>query len=221
MATQECVILLHALARTTFSMSTMESYLKHLNYIVINQDYPTTRKSIKALADEDVETMVSQCQQYLPSQIHFVTHSIGGIVLRSYLKDHKLSHLGRIVMLAPPNHGSPLADLLQHNFFYKLIAGPAGQELTTHHSSTPNQLTTPTTYQIGVIAGNFSFNPFSRVFFHEDNDGKVGVSSARLDGMKDFIVLPVSHMFMMQNRTVIKEVAYFLQHGRFTELRST
>ena len=212
---QQCVILLHALARTTHSMSSMANYLQRSNYIVINQDYPTTRKSIKSLANEDVPSMVRQCQQYNPSKIHFVTHSIGGIVLRAYLQDYQLPNLGLVVMLAPPNHGTQLADLLRHNLIYQVIAGPAGQELTTSQSSTPNALNQSVKYDVGIIAGNFSFNPLMKAFFHEDNDGKVPVSSTRIKGMKDFIVLPVSHMFMMSNAQVIKEVAYFLQNGSF------
>ncbi len=159
--------------------------------------------------------MVSQCQQYKPSKIHFVTHSLGGIVLREYLQGVHLPNLGRVVMLAPPNHGSQLADLLHRNLLFKLITGPAGQELTTSQSSTPNTLNQSVTYQLGIIAGNFSFNPFSKAIFHEDNDGKVSVSSARIKGMKDFIIVPVSHMFMTNSKLVQQEIVFFLQNGEF------
>ena len=173
------------------------------------------------MADEDVPSMVKKCQQYNPTKIHFVTHSIGGIVLRAYLQNHQLSNLGRIVMLAPPNHGSPLADLLHNNLLFKVIAGPAGQELTTYKSSTPNTLDQKVNYEVGIIAGNFSFNPFGKIFFHENNDGKIGVSSTRITGMKDFIVLPVSHMFMMSNTSVLQETLLFIQNGSFSRTMLT
>jgi pimeloyl-ACP methyl ester carboxylesterase len=195
----------------------MASYLRKMNYIVVNQEYPTTRRSIKELAARDVVSMVEECQKQTPEKIHFITHSIGGIVLRAYVQDYNLQNLGRIVMLAPPNHGSPLADLLHHNLLFKMIAGPAGQELTTDHLSTPNRLNPWMKTEMGVIAGTFSFMPFMKLFFHEDNDGKVPVSSTRIAGMNDFIALPVSHMFMMQNKTVMKEAVYFLQHGTFNK----
>ena len=214
-AAQECVILLHALARTTHSMTPMATYLRQSNYIVINQEYPTTKKSIKTLADEDLSAMVNQCERYKPSKINFVTHSIGGLVLRMYLQNHHLANVGRIVMLAPPNHGSPLADLLRNNWLFKTIVGPAGEQLTTHYTDTSLQLNHPIKYPIGIIAGNFSFNPFGKIIFHEDNDGKVAVSSTRIPGMSDFIVLPVSHMFMPQNPSVLREVSYFLKNGKF------
>lgn len=217
MAAQDCVILLHGLGRTSFSMTSMASYLKKSNYIVINKYYPTTRKSIKALAEENVDSMVNECQKYKPTKIHFVTHSLGGIVLRAYLHDNKIPNLGRIVMLAPPNHGSQLADIFHHNIIYQIFAGPAGQEITTKRSNVPNLLNKPVKYQVGVIAGNFNFSPFTRVIFHEENDGKVAVSSTHIAGMKDFIVLPVSHMFMMRNALVMQEVGFFLKKGTFNK----
>jgi hypothetical protein len=122
-------------------------------------------------------------------------------------------------MLAPPNHGTQLADWLHHNLIYQVIAGPAGQELTTSETSTPNALNQAVKYDVGIIAGSFSFNPLMKIFFHEENDGKVPISSTHIKGMKDFIVLPVSHMFMMSNTQVIKEVAYFLQYGVFDRSR--
>lgn len=215
LASQDCVILLHGLARSKYSMSSMESYMRKMNYIVVNQEYPTTKRSIKELAEQDVVSMVDACQQYKPEKIHFITHSIGGIVLRAYLQDHHPQNIGRVVMLAPPNHGTQLADVLHRNVLFKMIAGPAGQELTTYHTSTPNQLTQSIKPETGVIAGTFSFMPLMKYFFHEENDGKVPVSSTYIAGMTDFMEMHVSHMFMMQNKSVMKEAAYFLQHGSF------
>ena len=215
MAAQECVILLHALGRSSYSMSSMAAYLTKAHYRVINQGYPTTRKSIEALAKDDLGSMVSQCQRYKPTNISFVTHSMGGVVLREYLQKNNMLNIGRVVMLAPPNHGSELADLFQHNLLFKIITGPAGQQLTTNRLSIPNALNQSVKYQVGVIAGNFSFNPLMRFVFHGENDGKVAVASTHIDGMKDFIVLSVSHTFMTKNRLVIKEVGHFLQNGHF------
>lgn len=214
---QDCVILLHALGRSCQSMSSMAHSLVKSNYIVVNQPYPTTRKPIEILAKQNVSEMVNECQKYKPKKIHFVTHSVGGVVLRAYLQNSKLANIGRIVMLAPPNHGSQLADLLQHNIIFQIITGPTGQELTTSKTSIPNILNQVTRFEIGIIAGNFSFNPFMKMIFHDENDGKVSVSSTRMKGMKDFLVLPVSHTFMTQNKLVIKEVSYFLENGKFNK----
>ena len=215
MAEQDCIILLHGLGRSSNSMSSMATYLTNAHYRVINQSYPSTQKSIETLAKDDLGSMVSQCQRYKPTNISFVTHSMGGIILREYLQKNKVPNLGRVVMLAPPNHGSELADLLQHNLLFKLITGPAGQQLTTSRLSMLNALDQTVHYEVGVIAGRFSLNPLQRFIFHGENDGKVAVASTRIDGMNDFIVLSVSHTFMTKNRLVIKEVGHFLQKGYF------
>ncbi|KTD20095.1 lipase B [Legionella lansingensis] len=209
---RECVILLHGLGRTHYSMSSLESTLKRQNFIVVNEDYPSTRKSIEDLANQYIPPMIDQCLSNHSDHINFVTHSLGGIILREYLQNHQIPKLSRIVMLAPPNHGSKLADLLHNNWIFKFFAGPAGQELTTEKISIRGTLGP---YQIGVIAGNFSLNPFNRLIFHEENDGKVAVSSTRMNTMKDFVILSVSHTFMMDNALVQKQILSFLDHGKF------
>ena len=214
-AERQCVILLHGLARSHYSMSGLEASLKLHDYIVINEDYPSTRKSIEDLANQYIPLMVAKCVTYHSNHINFVTHSLGGIILQEYLQNHKLPKLSRIVMLGPPNHGSQLADLLHNNWLFKVITGPAGQELTTQKKSVPNQLHLEHQYQIGIIAGNFSLIPFGNFIFHEANDGKVTVSSAKTNKMKDFIVLPVSHTFMMTNSLVQEQILNFLNYGKF------
>jgi len=129
----KCIVLLHGLARSHHAMSSIESTLKQQGYIVVNQNYPSTKKSITALANQDIQPMVDACLIHHPTQVMFVTHSLGGMVLQTYLKNHTVPNLSHIVMLSPPNHGSPLADLLHNNWFFQKIMGPAGQELTTSH----------------------------------------------------------------------------------------
>lgn len=208
----ECVILLHGLGRTHFSMSMLESTLRKKHYFVVNQNYPSTRKSIHALANEYIPPMVTECIKHHKKPIHFVTHSLGGIILQYYLQNHTISGLGNIVMLAPPNHGSQLADQMHHRWYTRFLLGPVVKELTTQKK--PIRLRSGQ-YKIGIIAGNSSLNPFAHRIFGEPNDGKVAVSSTRMDQMSDFIVLPVSHTFMMNNTVVLKQILYFLNHGRF------
>jgi triacylglycerol lipase len=129
----KCVVLLHGLARSHHAMSSIESTLKQHSYIVVNQNYPSIKKSITALANQNIQPMVDACLIHHPTHIMFVTHSLGGIVLQKYLENHTVPNLSHIVMLSPPNHGSPLADLLHNNYFFRKIMGPAGQELTTSH----------------------------------------------------------------------------------------
>jgi len=215
-----CVILLHGLGRTHYSMLKLESVLKLHHYIVVNQDYPSTKKNIDELATEYIPPMVDECLKYQPATINFVTHSLGGIVLQKYLQHHSIPKLGPIVMLAPPNHGSPLADLLHDNWLFRTIAGPAGQELTTSKDSTPNQLqlTHHKKVDIGIITGKYSITPFAYHIFHEENDGIVAVSSAQITNMKDFILLPVMHSFIMNNDLVDQEILHFFKYKKFMHL---
>lgn len=208
----ECVILLHGLGRTHHSMSTLESFLEKQHYIVVNENYPSTRKSIQELANIYIPSMVNKCLKYHPKNIHFVTHSLGGIILQRYLQKHTIPEISHIVMLGPPNHGSPLVDLLQKNGLLKFILGPAVDELSTKDKSPP---LIQGSYKIGIIAGNYNLNPFAFLFFREPNDGKVAVSSTYLDQMADFILLPVTHTFMMRNTLVEKQILCFLNHGHF------
>jgi pimeloyl-ACP methyl ester carboxylesterase len=151
-----------------------------------------------------------------PRHIHVVTHSMGGVVLMDYLQHHSLAQLRQIVMLSPPHHGSPFADLVYYNPLLRLFFGPALAELTTQRLS-------PTLkhggYNIGIIAGNFSMDPLSLLLFSDANDGKVAVSSTQIKQMHDFILLPVSHTFMISNTLVKNQVLYFLTHGKFEHLR--
>lgn len=212
---KDCVILLHGLARSHYCMAKLASMLKRSHYAVVNGDYPSTTKSIKTLAEFYLPPMIAACQKINPHSIHFVTHSMGGILLQYYLQNHRIAHLGRIVMLSPPNHGSQVADLLHNNWLFKWITGPAGQELTTSQNSTPNQIHLKQPYQIGIIAGTFNFVPFGYYLFNDDNDGAVSVSSAKSHIMKDFISFPVSHPFIMDNTAIHQQILYFLRVGKF------
>lgn len=208
----DCVILLHGLARTSFSMLKLAWYLERQGYVVMNYSYPSTRKAVTGLANDYVPGMVQRCLQKNPKQIHVVTHSIGGLVIQQYLKNHTIPRLKHIVMLAPPNHGSPWADLLQDKWYARWILGPAISDLTTRRSVPEMQYPR---VKLGVIAGNVNLNPFLGLLFQEPNDGKVAVSSTQMQGMSDFIVLPVNHTFIMFSTRTETQVTHFLRYGSF------
>ncbi len=209
-----CVFLLHGLGRTSRSMGELESNLFKHGYRVINVDYPSTKHPIEFLADEILSNVVGQYNTDKQSKIHFVTHSMGGIVVRYYLKHHDLPNLGRIVMIGPPNQGSELVDRLKGDFIFKKSYGPAGQQLGTDEESIPISLG-PVDFETGVIAGNRSFNPISSFMIPGPDDGVVSVDRAKVNGMADFLEVPQSHSFIMRNQAVIDQVIYFLENGVF------
>lgn len=211
----ECVILLHGLARTDLSMHRMQRMLQRNGYHVANVDYPSREYPIEILAPIAVETGLAQCEQKPGiSTVHFVTHSLGGILVRAYFENHSIAQLGRVVMLAPPNQGSVAVDEMVRIPGFDWLNGPAGYQLGKGPESVPLKLGRPD-FDFAVIAGNRSIDPFTSAVLPDPDDGRVSVADTRLDGMRDFIVVPVSHALIMHDRYVFKLVRNYLDHGSF------
>ncbi len=210
----EAIILLHGLSRTSRSMNKAGELLAAYGYKIVNVDYPSRSADISALSQQYIARAVMQCDANSIKKIHFLTHSMGGILLRNYLASQTIDKLGRVVMLAPPNQGSEVVDKLGSWRLFYYLNGPAGLQLGTDNNSVPNQLG-PVNFQLGIIAGNKTVNPFLSRLIPGVNDGKVSVSRAQVNGMKDFIVMPYSHSFIMRREAVIEQVLYFIQQGCF------
>lgn len=208
------VVLLHGLGRTHRSMGKMARSLEKPGYNVHNISYPSTRQPIEWLVKNIVTPAITSLSQELP--IHVVTHSLGGILIRQYLQNHGLPAGSRIIMLAPPNHGSEVADHLRYWKPFLWILGPCLQQLGTGKDSVANQLN-PITAEIGIMAGNRSVYPPFSWWIKGINDGLVSTKSAQLDGMKDFLVVPAGHGFIMTRPVVIQQTLHFLQTGKFKE----
>jgi hypothetical protein len=211
---QEEVILLHGLCRTSRSMLKMEHALTGAGYKVRNVDYPSRTASVEKLADDAIGKVVSDCQRDGTTKINFVTHSLGGILVRSYLARNSISNLGRVVMLAPPNQGSEVVDKLGWLFLFKWLNGPAGNELGTDKNSVPNQLGAAN-FPLGIIAGDRSINWINSFLIPGSDDGKVSVERTKLSGMTDHIVIHATHSFIMKNHEAIRQTIQFLHTGNF------
>jgi pimeloyl-ACP methyl ester carboxylesterase len=216
-AITECVILIHGLGRTHRSMRQMESRLREEGYITVNLNYPSRSKTIEQIVVEHVPEALEQCRINDADKIHFVTHSMGGIIVRKTIKDNRPELLGRVVMLSPPNKGSAVVDAMKDRWYFKWFNGPAGQQLTTAPDSMPNTLG-PVDYPVGIITGNDPafFDSLFITFIPEENDGKVAVTRTRLEGMSDFLVVPESHTYIMYSGLVQDETIHFLRYGTFS-----
>lgn len=213
-AAAQPVVLLHGLARSAGSLDKLEARLQQAGYTTCNVDYPSTRYPVETLVREHVLPAIRACVGDAPATVHFVTHSMGGILVRQLRRSVPDLPVGRVVMLGPPNHGSELVDRMGDWRLFRWINGPAGQQLRTGPKGLPAQLG-PADFELGIIAGDAPFlEPFTG-YIAGPSDGKVSLESARLEGMKGYLVLPVTHSLMMRDPLVIDQAVFFLQHGQF------
>ncbi len=209
---QETVVLLHGLVRSDRAMNKIAKELRSEGYHVINHDYPSTSATIEKLTAQIFQSLEPQIKD--AGTVHFVTHSMGGIILRQHLEDHALPNLGRTVMLAPPSRGSEVPDKLGNIFLYKWINGPAGNQLGTGTNNLPLRLKTPE-FELGIIAGDRSINPILSLLIPGPDDGKVALARVKPEAYADYVQLHVTHPCMVWNKEVITQTKHFLQHGKF------
>jgi alpha-beta hydrolase superfamily lysophospholipase len=210
----ECVVLLHGLGRGPGSMHRIQQRLDEAGYLTWNEGYASRSAPVELLAERYVGAALADCRQQGAARVHFVTHSLGGILVRQYLQQHQVPDLGRVVMLSPPNGGSELAEHLRHYAIYRWAMGPAGSELGTGDDGIVKRLGAVPA-ECGIITGSASLDPWFSAWLPKPNDGKVSVASAQLEGMRDFLVVPRAHAFIMRDAEVISEVLNFLAAGRF------
>jgi len=212
------VVLLHGLIRSSISMVGIARRLRSAGYQVFNLDYSARQGTLDQMVEELRGTLQSCCLGG-PGRLHFVTHSLGGIIVREYIAKYPPPNLGRVVMLGPPNQGSELADFFGDNPVAGWVFGPVVAELGTGPNSKPNQLG-PVEFELGVITGDHSWNPIASWMIPGPDDGTVSVERAKVEGMKRFMVVPHTHTFIMNSDQVIDQVLFFLEHGDFSPAES-
>ncbi len=212
----ELVILLHGILRSKMDMHFLNKHFTENGYDTLNILYPSREKNLEDLA-EFVQEKIQDCPQYHgeDTTIHFVTHSMGGLIARYYIATHKPQNLGTVVMLGPPNTGSEFADWLSETEIlaplFSSVFGPASAQLGTKYKHIDDDIH----YPLGVIAGNLSINPLAPWILNGEHDGIVPVERTKIKGMTDHIVIPATHSFMMFNSDVIDQALYFLQNQKF------
>lgn len=212
----ELVVFLHGILLSGKSMNRLRGHLDHNGYDVVKIDYPSTRHTLEELTGHLHESFSLSDRFNKASRVHFVTHSMGGVLMRYYLHKHRPANLGHVIMMGTPNHGSEMVDYLMskkrlRNIFNSLF-GPAGAQLATTYKHLEKE---KIDYSVGVIAGSRSINPVSRWVLERPNDGVVPVSRTKLDGMADHIVIRVDHNLMPLNPTVMRQTLHFLKNGKF------
>ena len=213
----DCVVLLHGLARTAMSMKPMQRALIDEGFETANIGYASRDYTVEELAETVIPEGLAACRaKGSTGRIHFVTHSLGGILLRQYLSEHRIPDLGRTVMLGPPNQGSVAVDELRDVPGFEWLNGPAGLQLGKGEDSVPLKLG-PATFELGVIAGNRTIDPITSSVLENPDDGRVSVEDTKVEGMDDFVVVEHSHAFMMRMRRPIELTIRFLNSGSFAD----
>ncbi len=210
-AEPETIVMLHGLARGPRSMTILADRLEASGYRVIMLGYPSTQAEPAALVSHVRDEIAQCCVEAAP--LHFVTYSLGSLLLRAMLAEEAPAGLGRVVMLGPPNQGSELVDEFGAWSVFRLL-GPTAAQLGTGAESFPGRLGAAD-FEVGIIAGTRG-NPVGNAIIPGDSDGTVGVERARLEGMDDFITVEHSHTFLMRSERVAAETVHFLQNGRFS-----
>ena len=211
------VLLLHGIGASSANMRFLELAARLDGYDTLNLTYPSRRQSLTEIANHiapAVDTFAARA-----GQLHIITHSMGGLVARALIAQHRPANWGRVVMLAPPNRGSEVADRLQNAWVYRRVLGPAGQQLVTRRGGTASDIFGETDFDLGIIAGTRSIYPVPANVLPRPNDGLVSVNATRDARATDHLSLPISHPMMVLSPRIIHQCLTFLRDGRFDHQR--
>lgn len=210
----ECVVLLHGVNRSWRAMRPLADALQAAGYTTVNVDYPSRSGTVDELVPLAVDNGLSECRALGAHKIHFVTHSIGGILVRYAHQKTPIAELGRVVMLAPPNQGSEIVDKTRGIPGAGLVGGQALLQLGTDEDSLPAKLG-PVDFELGIVAGTGTMNPFMSAMLPNPDDGKVSVARTRVEGMSDFLIVSDNHHYIVEDPLVIDNTLAFLNTGSF------
>jgi pimeloyl-ACP methyl ester carboxylesterase len=207
---RETVVLLHGLGRGEAAMWFLASRIERAGFHVVRIGYNSLADSPERIIVA-VSQKIDACCKASPKPIHFVGHSLGGLIIRAYLAENRPRVLGRVVLIATPNAGTPVVDNYRNSWWMGL-AGPTAKSLGTGPDSFPNSLPAPD-YPVGVIAGIWSRHGVDLI--PGDDDGLVPLESTKVTGMADFIIVASNHAWMRYSQEVTRQTIAFLRSGRF------
>jgi len=213
-AEPDCVVLLHGIGLRSFVMKRLESALTDDGYRVVNLSYPSREMPFEQIAGEYLPALLRKNDVARAPRLHFVTHSMGSLVVRKLIQDARPANLGRVVMIGPPNQGSAAADQAKDNLILREFLGGNLVRLGTGADAIARTLGSAD-FEVGIIAGEMTVTSLFTDVLGDKNDGAVSVESTKLAGMRDFIVVPHSHTIMLWRILVIDQTRTFLREGKF------
>jgi pimeloyl-ACP methyl ester carboxylesterase len=226
----EVVVLVHGIFRSRYHLKRLEEYLDEHGYETVALTYPSTAAPVEAHA-EQLARVIDRIDG--ARTIHIVAHSLGGLVVRAYLRGHRDPRIRRVVMLGTPNRGSELARRLADLEFPRWIIGPVGEDLVRSHEDLLATFPAPWC-EFGVIAagtgGQWGWCEFGVIaagtggqwgwspLITGDDDALVGVEETPLEGMQDHLFVRAMHTWMMNKNAVQQAVLDFLRTGCFIDI---
>ena len=208
---KDFVYILHGLGQGKWSMKLLALRLEKAGFIIKRIGY----KSINQTPQDLLHNVTKQINSSLPDSsytVHFVGHSLGGLMIRTYLDSNNVANLGRVVLIGTPNRGTPLVDKYRDSWLMKLL-GPMPRALGTNENSFPNSIGIPY-YPVGIIAGKMEIINNEKIIPDQD-DGIVPLESTKLEQMTDIIIIKTNHAFLSKSRTVSEQTVAFLRNGYF------
>lgn len=210
----QLIVILHGIGMSTLRMAWLEFGLRRAGYSTLNIGYPSLRRDLAGCAAY-VKARLDAYPTGNYSSIHFVTHSMGGLVALELLAEKEAFPVHRAILIAPPYRGSEVADFLHKFRLYRAAFGPSGSQLTTTYRKDIG-FVIPTTTEIGIIAGTRGYEyPWFLSIMNKtgEHDGLVSVQSTQIPGAKDSITIRMSHSFLLEKS--VKQTLHFLEHGQF------
>ncbi|MCH2547951.1 MAG: hypothetical protein MK052_10135 [Alphaproteobacteria bacterium] len=217
---RDYVVILHGIGRTSVSMAKVARTFSHAGYKDDNIGYNSTRDTLHIIIDE-VYKRIRRYSDDANQRVHFVCYSLGCLVTRGIIEQHRPANLGRVVMMGPPNQGSELADYLKHHTISNWLLGPNLPQLGTGNREMLERLIgNRANYELGIIAGQDAIDPIGAYILPDADDGRVPVERTKLAGMKEHLVVNANHTTLIMNSDVIAQALHFIEHGRFNHVTS-
>jgi hypothetical protein len=208
------IYLIHGFGGFQFTMNKIEKSIKNERYQTVNYGY----KSFNDL-DTIGKQLYLQIKNSNVDTISFVTHSMGALLVRSMLQysanDKYFPKIFRIIMIAPPNRGTEIADFYSSFGIVNYFFGQNVKYMKTDSDSYANRLPKPYDSEIGIIAGIRGKKHGYNLFLNGDNDGGIKPEKTKIGIEKDYITVIGQHNFLLMKKYVSKLVIEFLKYGSF------
>ena len=208
------VYLIHGYGGLGIELKEIQKAINKKGFVSEIYSYPSLVKDVDSIGN----ILFNKIQKENFDTVLFVTHSLGALVVRS-MYEHldsltSFPFIHRIVMIAPPNNGSPVADFFAQFSFVKHIIGPNINNITTNPLTGAGKYPIPTC-EVGLIAGSLGGKRGYNIFVKGDNDGVLLPEQTKMGIEKDVVFVKSGHIELLFNKKVKEYVTSFLIHGKF------